>query len=221
MKRISGNEPILEEELINRPTIVYTAEAYGKMTMLIHHFSTEVAWHGFVKKVEGQPVYVVYDIVVYPQIVTGMTVDTDDDDYAHFLIDLPFDQATHLRMQCHSHVNMGVSPSGTDLRNQREIVESSGQKGFYIFQIWNKRMECATSFYDFDNNILWEKNDLSVFVAGDEDYLDDWLDEAVQQVAYKGITPETEDKTLQEIQMHFETQYQQERMDLNGSGEIL
>lgn len=196
-----GTEKAKEKQII-----AYTPQAWVKLTHLLRSYSSEVAWHCLVDKVEDG-MYLVEDLIVYPQIVTGVTVDTDDEAYTKFLIDLPFEQAQKMRMQCHSHVNMGVSPSGTDLTNQKEIVEGSSRKGFYIFQIWNKSGSCHSTIYDFDAGVMCENSKIEVAVAlSDGFWADEWAEETHKVVTSKA----------KEAPKHLYTNYYQERILYDG-----
>ena len=132
------------------PIIEFTPQAYIAMMNIVHHTSKEIAWHGLVKKKDSK--YIIYNILVYPQIITTTTVDSDEELYPEWIIQ----QAPHLnkmRMQGHSHVNMGVSPSGTDLTYYEDMLTQIDD--FYIFLIVNKSQDLHVRFYDIENNILF------------------------------------------------------------------
>lgn len=148
--------------------ILYTPEAWVKTVMLLKEFDSEVAWHGLVHRGEEDGVFIVYDVIVYPQEVTGTTVNTDQEEYTKFLIDLSEEDANAMHIQCHSHVNMSTSPSGVDTEHQSKIVKSI-KNGFYIFQIWNKKLESTSFIYDMDNNVMYENKDIIIDVI-DKDY---------------------------------------------------
>lgn len=159
----SGNE---------KATVFFTPEAFAKMTMLLQEFSSEVAWHGVASRLgdEAKNEYLISDIVVYPQTVTGATVDMDTDKYAEWLMQNAEDERfDHLFMQGHSHVNMGTSPSSVDLQHQEEILGMLGEDDFYIFMIWNKSFQSTNKIYDLKKNTLFENGDISVKVQGGED----------------------------------------------------
>ena len=59
--------------------IRFTTEAWIKQCSLVQHFNTEIAWHGLVRPIKDG--YEIYDILVYPQEVTGGTVETDQQKY--------------------------------------------------------------------------------------------------------------------------------------------
>ena len=165
-----------------RATITFTQEAWSKMTMLVQNFSTEVAWHGLTRRGEAPNEYVIYDILVYPQEVTGANVVTDEKlypDWVNALDDEPFND---LRMQGHSHVNMGVSPSTTDIENQQKIINQLEGEMFYIFMIWNKRYEKYIKILDLKSNLLFETADVDLKTDGN--FLE-FLAEAQKMVVQK------------------------------------
>lgn len=206
-KAIAGGTVIFDvgsQKAKKKQIIAYSSDAWVKMQHLLDSYSSEVAWHCLCEKVDDGT-YLVEDIIVYPQIVTGVTVDTDDEAYTNFLINLPIEQAQKMHMQCHSHVDMGVTPSGTDLTNQREIIEGSSQKGFYIFQIWNKRMQCYSVIYDFEAEIMYENSDIEIAVLLNEGF---WADEWAEDT--HKVVSEKQKKTVQY------TNHYQERMLYDG-----
>lgn len=171
-----------------KASVVFTPEAYEKMFMLIQEFSKEVAWHGIAKRSEREDMdeYVVYDIVVYPQEVTGANVDMDPGRYAQWICEnAADDRFNHIYMQGHSHVNMGVSPSGVDLNHQEEILRMLGDEDFYIFMIYNKSMKHDIRVYDMKNNIMYEDKDISVSVVGWTTDLTQFLKDAKDMVKEK------------------------------------
>ena len=168
-----------------KATLLFTAEAWMKMWLLIQEFSKEVAWHGVAHRVESEDKheYLISDIVVYPQEVTGATVEMDTEKYTTWLMENWEDERfAHLHMQGHSHVNMGVTPSGTDLNHQREILDQLPEDGFYIFMIYNKSMKRNIKIYDFAKNILFEDGDVSVGFLGGVENMDAFLKDAKASV---------------------------------------
>lgn len=147
-----------------RATICFKPMAWAKMCQIIHGFDTEIGWHGIVKRI-GDYKYLIEDILVYPQLVTGVTVEMDEDTYDQWLVELSENEFNSLRMQGHSHVNMGVTPSGTDLDGNKKILSTLGDDMFYIFMIWNKKLERNIKIYDMKNNILFENEDIDIEFA--------------------------------------------------------
>lgn len=152
-----------------KATLHFTINAYLKMTRLVQAFTTEVAWHGVAYR-DGDKNYCIRDIIVYPQSVTGTTVNTDQEKYEEWMMGLDDETFNNLRMQGHSHVNMATSPSGVDLDHQRRILDMLEGDMFYIFLIWNKKDERTVKIYDLKDNLLYENADINVLIDGLEDY---------------------------------------------------
>lgn len=185
-----------------KATLYYTPSAYMKMRLLVDNFSSEVAWHGFIKRISANK-FLVYDIVVYEQFVTGVHVDTDEEAYNKFVADLWMNHEEPdfcFNFQGHSHVRMAVSPSGTDLEDQKRLM-SNQKKGFYVFTIQNKNHEANYWIYDYDNNIVYEKDDIVVDIKfGDydgADFLSAAQEKVKQQTLFYPPVKKTEPVTAQ------------------------
>ena len=179
-----------------KATVHLSALAWNKMTALLSGFDKEVAWHGvaFRGDDESKDEYIIEDIVVYPQEVTGATVEMDTEKYALWLMENDEDERfQNLNMQGHSHVNMGVTPSSVDLTHQEEILNMLGDDDFYIFMIWNKSLTSNTKIYDMKKNILFEYADVSVTYEPDD--IDDFVDAAKKMVTTKVATYGSYNKT--------------------------
>lgn len=149
-----------------RATVEFSAEAFAKMILLVQNFTSEVAWHGVAKRDEHDPSYFrITDIMVYPQEVTGSTVNTDQEAYQTWLYQFDDDVFNNIRMQGHSHVNFSTSPSGVDLTHQEKILAQVGDNDFYIFMIWNQKFERTIKIFDMANNTLYETGDVDVLIG--------------------------------------------------------
>lgn len=169
--------------------IIFTPSAYTKMLTLLNGFSDEVAWHGIVDR-RGDNAFVISDIMVYPQEVTGSTVNTDQEEYTKWLSAIPTDVFNRMHMQGHSHVNMQVTPSVVDLNHQDAIVSQLSGDHFYIFMIFNKRLEHNIKVYDFRDNTLYEDKDCIVSVGSRDFNSAKFLADAKSQVKRKTpVTP--------------------------------
>lgn len=156
-----------------KATVEFTNLAWRKMTALILNFEKEIAWHGVAKRIgdESEDRYEVSDIVVYPQRVDGTNVDMDPEEYEEWMREnlLAEDERFYsLRMHGHSHVNMGCTASATDLSSQTEFVQNLSDTDFYIFMIWNKRLQHTAKIYDMKKNVLFEDSDITVLYKTDE-----------------------------------------------------
>ena len=150
------------------------------MRKLVSDTSTEIGWYGTVTKQPGlDEVYIIDDIIVYPQRVTGVTCEQDDDKMFDFEMSLTTEQVNHKRFQGHSHVNMGVTPSGVDEQFYRDLLTQVND--YFIITVTNKREEYTTRFYDIANNIVY--SDLPIRVITENGgILDAWYEEAKKQL---------------------------------------
>lgn len=174
-----------------KATIYFSAEAWAKMTMLIKEFDKEVAWHGVAHRTEDEThdEYVIDDIVVYPQEVTGATVEMDTEKYALWLQEnIEDERFNHIHMQGHSHVNMGTTPSSVDLNHQEEILGMLGDDDFYIFMIWNKSFSSTNKIYDLKKNVMFEDKDITVKIVGQTEGLDEFIKSAKEMVKTKSYS---------------------------------
>ena len=145
----------------NRITVSLSIEAYKKMIALVTDFADEVAWHGTVSRLSDRE-FIVEDVFVYPQEVTGSSVQTDQNEYTKWLYELDDEVFNKIRMHGHSHVNMGVSPSGIDDKHRQQILDQMEQDMFYVFMIFNKSLSIYTLVYDMGSNVLYEDKDIDV-----------------------------------------------------------
>lgn len=180
---------LLEEYINSRsltpPTIYISANAYVKMRMLVDQMSTEVGWYGTVTKCPGlQETYVIEDILVYPQTVTGATCEQDETKMFDFEMSLTTEQVNTKRFQGHSHVNMGVTPSGVDEQFYQDLLTQVND--YFIICITNKKNDYTVRFYDVENNILYTDLELKVLLDDGTD-TNNWFTLVKDQVANKSI----------------------------------
>lgn len=175
-----------------KATLYFTELAYLKMLTLVREFDKEVAWHGIAKRHDTEEdVYVISDILVYPQEVTGATVNTDQEKYQMWLMNHDDDVFNNIRMQGHSHVNMGTTPSTVDTSLYERLLDQLDDTMFYIFLIWNKRNEKTIKIYDLAKNILFETADVTVSLMEDGTGMEKFLSTAKKMVQDKKYTPTT------------------------------
>lgn len=167
-----------------KATLTFSEIAWMKMEMLIREFDKEVAWHGVAYRGEDGE-YLITDILVYPQEVTGATVNTDQAAYEMWLMQQEDEVFNNIRMQGHSHVNMGTTPSAVDLTHQGKILEQLEDDMFYIFLIWNKRGDKNIKIYDLEKNTLYETTDVTVKIRDDETGFAKFLSDAKAVVKTK------------------------------------
>lgn len=154
--------------------------AWCKMMTLVQKTSTEIAWHMLIEKT-SKTSYVISDVLVYPQTVTGTTADTDDTKYALWVNALPDDEFNHMRGQGHSHVNMGVSPSGVDTGYYEDLLNTMS-KGFYLFMILNKKEDMFIQLVDLDANVIYDTNDIVFEIATKQWSQNKWYETVMKQI---------------------------------------
>lgn len=162
-----------------KPVIFFTKNAQDKMETLVDMCDKEIAWHGLVKKEETDQgdIYTIYDIVVYPQVVTQATA-VAIDDVGMWYMNQPDEIFNFIRMQGHSHVNMSVSPSVTDTTYYNNLLTQVND--YYIFMILNKRGTLHIELHDVVNGIIFEKNDLLLDYEEEESQLEVWAREQME-----------------------------------------
>ena len=173
-----------------KATLYFDPLAWRKMQTLVKEFDKEVAWHGVAYRGEDETKneYFITDILVYPQKVTGSTVNTDQEKYEMWLMQHEDEVFNNIRMQGHSHVNMPTSPSPVDETHQAKILEQLEDDMFYIFLIWNKSNSKFIKIYDLKKNILFETIDVTVEILDDGSGIDEFLADAKKLVEDKPTT---------------------------------
>jgi len=167
-----------------KANLYFTELAWLKMQTLVREWSKEIAWHGLAYRCddESKDDYIIKDILVYPQEVTGANVETDLEEYNKWLNNHDDDTYNNIRMQGHSHVNMSVTPSSVDEKCYREILDDLTDDMFYIFMIWNKSGQKTIRIYDIKKNILFETADITVLILDDGTGVEKFLAEAKEMV---------------------------------------
>lgn len=151
-----------------KPTVFINAEAYLKMMLYVRDTDIEIAWHGTVERDIEHNWYHIKDVFLYPQIIRSTTVDTDQEKYNKWLEELDDETFNALRFQGHSHVNMGTSPSGTDIQMYDNFLQVLPRNDYYMFMILNKRGEFNFYIYDLAKNIIYETEDIDVRIITSE-----------------------------------------------------
>lgn len=151
-----------QEDIHKRATLRFTETAWLKMQALVQTFDGEVGWRGLVRKTDEE--YVVYDLVVYPQTVSAAYIDTDQKEHSDWFEKLPDEIITNMKLHGHSHVRMGVTPSGRDRSDYQIVIDDLRDDSFYVFLIINKMNDMFVQIYDMHENVIYEKNDIDIVV---------------------------------------------------------
>ncbi len=168
--------------------VIFTASAFVKYRTLTTKTNVEIAWHGVTQKVK-KGVYVVTDILTYPQEVSAAAADSIDGKYETWLYALPDEVFNNLKLQGHSHVKMAVSPSSTDITHRHNIVETLKDDEYFIFHITNHTGTNNFTIYDLEDNIFYENEDIETDVLlkteGTTTTASDYYEEQYKNVTLK------------------------------------
>lgn len=176
----------LKNDVTQKAELHFSSAAYYKMLALVAACDKEIAWDGIAyRDEEDANVFYITDIIVYPQMVSGATVETDDIPYMEWMNGLDDETFNHRRFNGHSHVNMGVTPSGTDTTYREQSILNI--KDFFIYGIFNKRGDFNFQVYDVENNIIYDNGDV-IFYTPEPDYSDWAKEEMLKYVTIRPVT---------------------------------
>lgn len=146
-----------------RATILFTPVAYLKQAALVRETESEIGWHGIVHRSETDPrVFIVEDIVVYPQKVTGTSINPDQGEYNTWQDSFDDDTFNAMRFHGHSHVNMGVFSSSVDDGYQEDLIKQLAPDMFQIFMILNKSGKHWQRIVDLQQNVVFDTSDIDI-----------------------------------------------------------
>jgi len=150
------------------PKVVLTSLAFVKMVSSLKVKQVEDLEYMFLGEVEkiDNTKFVIQDIVFTPQLVTGATVETDDEKYVDWLTqNYPHPKSRKkIRLHGHSHVNMGVTPSGEDNKQLSRFIDQISD--FFIQLIINKKGDYTLNLFNKETNLIYEKLDLYLEMNG-------------------------------------------------------
>lgn len=178
----------------SKASIVFTERAFMKTMLYVEKCPGEVGWHGTVERVNDH-CFKVTDVFLYPQTVSGATVDTDDNEMSKWIANLSDETFDHMRFQAHSHVNFTVHPSSVDMDYYSRMLQRVKDEDFYLFMIFNKKWEWSAQLYDLKTNTKYETGDVMLYIGTDNlvSHIDEELKEKVKtyQTNYCGNTVNT------------------------------
>lgn len=177
-------------EKTTKPTIKIPTDIWFKMQTLVALSDTEISWHGMVDRNIMTHTFTIYDILIFPQINTGASTTTEQDEYSKWMTSLlsnPDFKIEDLRMHGHSHVNMAVYSSGIDDQYQKDLLAQIEDGDYYLFLILNKRHEMCVLLYDYRTQILYTKEDLVITITDSNDR--DIIESCKKEMASKCKAP--------------------------------
>jgi hypothetical protein len=145
------------------PEISVTLEAYRKMRNYVMIHDKEIGWFGTV--VNDGNKYVIADVFLPEQEVNGTYNEIGDKTLIKLASELNSEQISRIKCYGHSHVNMSVSPSGTDNEQVEELTSGSS---WFITVINNKRDNWYVAFNDYARGLQFEFDELPLYIPKDE-----------------------------------------------------
>ena len=113
----------------DKPVIFMTEEVSEDIAAIVKLVNDEVGWYCCVRKIPNTENYMLYNTLVPAQEVNGATCELTAKGQSDMMIKMMNDGQDELlndmKFWGHSHVNMGVSPSGQDDTQIRELCNNS------------------------------------------------------------------------------------------------
>jgi hypothetical protein len=156
--------------IAGEPLIYVMPLALEKMGYYVKHCAKEIGWLGTAERYDN--VFLIKDVYLFNQEVNATTCEINPTSLADFVTeqitidaDKGMEIANSLKLWGHSHVNMGVSPSGQDESQVRTFKDGND---WFIRVIANKSGEMEFALYDFVNNISYSDVKWCMYVPTEE-----------------------------------------------------
>jgi len=124
-------------------------EARQKMEIYCDLSDGEIGWLGFVEDL-GDTGFLIKDVALLKQEVHSTTTEITPEGLLEFWSKTAPEEQLKIKLWGHSHVNMGVSPSGQD-NDQMEYFKDGNP--WFIRLITNKKREYHIDIYDYSNGL--------------------------------------------------------------------
>jgi hypothetical protein len=139
----------------NKPTVIIENEVFQKIMFWVNKSNYEVSGLG-VLRVEDDGVLRVVDAMLLPQKNGPTHTDIEPEHVGKLMFQMK-DTPGELRFWWHSHVDMPVFWSGTDL----DTIEKLGMGGWFLSTVFNKKREMKSCFYAVQgSNTPWGTEEL-------------------------------------------------------------
>ena len=153
----------------NIPNIYITASAQRLMEQLVANCDDEIGWLALSKK-DGENDYLIYDIEICEQECGATHTDLMEGGLQEianrYINNGRIDEMNNVRVWCHSHVNMEVSPSGQDEQTFEQYYKDCDD--YFIRIIMNKKGKWNTSIVDIENGIRYDDMPVYTIYEGSE-----------------------------------------------------
>lgn len=170
--------------LSDMPRLFISHQDLERIKYIVDLAPKEAQWFCRVDKVKSKnrTYFKVYDMFVPEQYCSSAEVESDPMMLVKFFKELKekygLEETNQIMLNmtawCHSHHNMGVSPSGQDITQFNENIENaklSGQTSPQMMFIFNKKNQYHLRIWDPDTNITYQNLDLEI-LPYDFSYLD-------------------------------------------------
>ena len=154
------------------PTIYFTREAWVKQCHLVKVCSKEVGWFALVDYDDKDNSFTITELVIPTQEVTGTETDIGKEDLADAAMELIEQGKDTSKMYAwfHSHVNMGVSPSGQDEYQVEDFLDDLADQPevpAFIRGIQNKAGDLKLDVYYIQHGVAYQN--LTPYILYDDD----------------------------------------------------
>lgn len=140
-----GESDILPADYPQAPEVIIPPDVYAKMMFWVDKAPGEVSGLGKIELSGNQ--FLVTHVMLLAQENTGASTDIDGKAVAKAMFETK-DMPGTLNFWWHSHANMNVFWSGTDLATIRQL----GGQGWFISTVVNKRREKRSAYFQGENN---------------------------------------------------------------------
>jgi hypothetical protein len=196
--------PTVEWINSNMPKVLMTPEVQRDQEILCHEAgSDEIGWLGCVKRNQEDNTFLVYKILPLPrQEVHSATTEILPEGLCELMTDLlesgdiTPEEANDIRYWGHSHVNMGVTPSGQDSSQMdaltANVKEANSVNRFFIRCITNKKGDYNFAIFQYDLGIALKDANWSLALERSDDRVEYWkaqIEDKVSEIrtTYKKI----------------------------------
>lgn len=161
------------------PKVFLSKKAHDKMWCLIQNCPIEISWMSSVTRDEDGD-FIIHDVYVPLQecgaASTDISADGDADLLNALIAEDKIDEIARLKCWGHSHVRMGVTPSGTDETQTTDFIDRI--QGDFVRLIGNKYGELQCDVYLFNEKINLHNPTISILSGDDNDY-NEWAKEQI------------------------------------------
>lgn len=166
------------------PRVLYTPEVWGIIQLAIAHCEVEIGWLGLVRK-HNETDYLIYDVFIPKQTVSHTETDIDESAMSALANEIfaAGEDPGNLYYWGHSHVNMGVQPSGQD---EAQVAIYLDSLPVLIRGIYNKRGESNVCVFDTEQRVVFERVENGIHALSDED-ASDWIEHIDKNVKQRKV----------------------------------